>query len=127
MALISARSMTSQSKRRCGPILPFSGVGVVVRKLAPSVSATARPRVSIADAQREVTRQGSTQIVLPGGGVVFKNEGTYILKGDAGTFKAGATTQELKGQVRGEEIEFSAGNKQYRGRMVGNSLVLRDN
>jgi len=42
-----------------------------------------------------------------------------------GTLKTGTTTQELKGQVRGEEIELMAGNKQYRGRIVGNGLVLR--
>ena len=53
---------------------------------------SARPRVSIANAQREVNRQGSTQITLPGGGFIVKNEGTYVLKSDAGTFKTNEIT-----------------------------------
>ncbi|WP_020470168.1 BBP7 family outer membrane beta-barrel protein [Zavarzinella formosa] len=53
---------------------------------------TIRPRVSIAVADREVTREGLTQIILPGGGRLVKQEGTYLLKQDMGDFRANEVT-----------------------------------
>ena len=43
-----------------------------------------------------------------------------------GTLASGGAAVEIKGQVRGETIEFSAGNKRYRGRLKGQTLELRD-
>ena len=43
-----------------------------------------------------------------------------------GTLKTGDTSVALKGRVRGETIELVAGDKQYRGRLNGRSLELRD-
>jgi hypothetical protein len=42
----------------------------------------------------------------------------------SGTLKTGGKTFALKGRVRGEEIRFSAGGKQYRGRLNGKQLEL---
>lgn len=53
---------------------------------------SARPRVSIADSQREVNRLGTTQVKLPDGTRLSFNEGTYVLKSDAGTFKVNEIT-----------------------------------
>ena len=43
-----------------------------------------------------------------------------------GTLKTDSATLELKGRVRGQTIEFAAGDKQYRGRLKGGALELRD-
>lgn len=59
---------------------------------------------------------------VPQGEVTLKQEYQML----TGTLKTGGAEQELKGRVRGEDIELIAGNKQYRGRLIGNSLVLRD-
>jgi hypothetical protein len=59
---------------------------------------------------------------VPQGEVTLKQE----YQKHTGTLRTGSATQELKGRVRGEDIELTAGNKQYRGRLIGNSLVLRD-
>ena len=69
-----------------------------------------------------VPRKVAGTYTVPQGEVTLNQ--TYQML--TGTLKTGTTTQELKGQVRGEEIELMAGNKQYRGRIVGNGLVLRD-
>jgi hypothetical protein len=59
---------------------------------------------------------------VPQGEVTLKQEYQML----TGTLRTGSASQELKGRVRGEDIELTAGNKQYRGRLIGNSLVLRD-
>jgi hypothetical protein len=38
--------------------------------------------------------------------------------------RAGGKTFALKGKVNGEEISFSAGGKQYKGRLNGKQLEL---
>ncbi len=43
-----------------------------------------------------------------------------------GALKTDNATLELKGRVRGENIEFAAGDKKYRGRIKGGALELRD-
>jgi len=43
-----------------------------------------------------------------------------------GTLKSGGAGLEVKGRVRGEVIEFSAGEKRYTGRLRGKTLELRD-
>jgi SAM-dependent methyltransferase len=43
-----------------------------------------------------------------------------------GTLVTDAGTVSLKGRVRGEEIEFAAGDKKYRGRINAGRLELRD-
>ncbi len=43
-----------------------------------------------------------------------------------GTLKNGDSSVKLEGRVRGENIEFKAGDKQYRGRLKGRVLELRD-
>ena len=44
----------------------------------------------------------------------------------SGTLQSDGATHELKGRVRGENIEFAAGDKKYRGRLKGGALELRD-
>ena len=44
----------------------------------------------------------------------------------SGTLKTDSATQEIKGRVRGVNIEFAAGDKKYRGRLKGGALELRD-
>ena len=43
-----------------------------------------------------------------------------------GALKSGGTSVEVKGRVRGELIELSAGDKRYTGRLKGKSLELRE-
>ena len=43
----------------------------------------------------------------------------------SGTLRAGGTNYVLEGRVRGEDIVFRAGGKEYRGRMSGGKLELR--
>jgi len=43
-----------------------------------------------------------------------------------GTLKSGDTSEDIKGRVRGEAIEFSAGGRRYTGRLKGKALELRD-
>jgi hypothetical protein len=42
-----------------------------------------------------------------------------------GTLRTGGKTLALEGRVRGEEVSFRAGGRQYRGRMNGKTLELR--
>jgi SAM-dependent methyltransferase len=42
----------------------------------------------------------------------------------SGTLRADGRTVPLEGRVRGEEVSFTAGGKQYRGRLKGHSLEL---
>ena len=44
----------------------------------------------------------------------------------SGTLKSGNATVELNGRMRGEDIELSAGNKRYRGKLNGKKLDLRE-
>jgi precorrin-6B methylase 2 len=57
---------------------------------------------------------------LPQGEVTLKQQFQML----SGTLKTGGKTFALKGRVRGEEIRFSAGGKQYRGRLNGKQLEL---
>jgi len=43
----------------------------------------------------------------------------------AGTLRTGGKTLALKGKVRGDEVSFTAGGREYRGRMNGSQLELR--
>ena len=43
----------------------------------------------------------------------------------SGTLRTGGKTLALEGRVRGEEVSFRAGGRQYRGRMNGKTLELR--
>jgi len=69
-----------------------------------------------------VPRKVAGTYTVPQGEVTLKQEYQML----SGTLKTGTATQEIKGRVRGEDIELSAGGKQYRGRLIGNALVLRD-
>ena len=69
-----------------------------------------------------VPRQVAGTYNVPQGEVTLKQEFQML----TGTMKSGNTTINLRGRVRGEEIELSAGNKRYRGRLNGNTLELRD-
>jgi precorrin-6B methylase 2 len=55
---------------------------------------------------------------VPEGEVTLKQ--TYQML--SGTMRAGGKTFALKGKVNGEEISFSAGGKQYKGRLNGKQL-----
>ncbi|HEX2332519.1 MAG TPA: class I SAM-dependent methyltransferase [Burkholderiales bacterium] len=57
---------------------------------------------------------------LPEGEVTLKQ--TYQML--SGTMRTGGKTFALKGKVNGEEISFSAGGKQYKGRLNGKQLEL---
>jgi hypothetical protein len=43
----------------------------------------------------------------------------------SGTLRTGGKTLALTGRVRGDEVSFTAGGRQYRGRMNGSQLELR--
>ena len=62
------------------------------------------------------------------GGTYTVAEGEVTLKQTyqmlSGTMRVGAKTFALKGKVKGEEISFSAGGKQYKGRLNGSQLQL---
>jgi precorrin-6B methylase 2 len=57
---------------------------------------------------------------VPDGEVTLKQ--TYQML--SGTMRTGGKTFALKGKVNGEEISFSAGGKQYKGRLNGKLLEL---
>jgi hypothetical protein len=57
---------------------------------------------------------------VPEGEVTLKQ--TYQML--SGTMRASGKTFALKGKVNGEEISFSAGGKQYTGRLNGKQLEL---
>jgi SAM-dependent methyltransferase len=58
---------------------------------------------------------------LPQGDLVLKQEFQQL----SGTFTTGGRTFALEGKVRGEDVSFKAGGKEYRGRMNGKQLELR--
>jgi len=58
---------------------------------------------------------------LPQGELVLKQEFQML----SGSFNTEGKTFDLKGRVRGEEISFRAGGRDYRGRMNGKQLELR--
>ena len=58
---------------------------------------------------------------VPQGRLVLKQEFQVL----SGTLSTGGTTYALEGRVRGEEISFKAGGKDYRGRRNGKALELR--
>ncbi|MSQ49999.1 MAG: class I SAM-dependent methyltransferase [Betaproteobacteria bacterium] len=58
---------------------------------------------------------------LPQGELTLKQEYQTL----SGTLRSEGKTVVLKGKVRGEEITFSAGGREYRGKMNGKSLELR--
>ena len=57
---------------------------------------------------------------VPQGEVTLKQ--TYQML--SGTMRTAGKTFALKGKVNGEEISFSAGGKQYKGRLNGKQLEL---
>ena len=57
----------------------------------------------------------------PQGDVTLKQEFQML----SGTMNAGGKTFALEGRVRGEEITFHAGGKNYRGRLNGQQLELK--
>jgi precorrin-6B methylase 2 len=57
---------------------------------------------------------------VPQGEVTLKQQYQML----SGTMKTGGSTYAIKGKVNGEEITFSAGGKQYRGRLNGKQLEL---
>ena len=59
---------------------------------------------------------------VPLGEVTLKQEFQML----SGGLKQGTTTINLSGRVYGEQIVLSAGNKQYRGRLAGGRLELRE-
>ena len=58
---------------------------------------------------------------LPQGEVTFKQQYQML----SGTLSTDGRTFALEGKVRGEEVAFKAGGREYRGRMNGKSLELR--
>jgi SAM-dependent methyltransferase len=57
----------------------------------------------------------------PHGEVTLKQQFQML----SGTLRTGGKTLALMGRVRGDEVSFSAGGRQYRGRMNGSQLELR--
>ncbi len=57
---------------------------------------------------------------VPQGDLVLKQEFQML----TGTLTAAGKTSALEGRVRGEEVSFRAGGRQYRGKMNGKSLEL---
>jgi SAM-dependent methyltransferase len=57
----------------------------------------------------------------PHGEVTLKQQFQML----SGTLRTGGKTLALTGKVRGDEVSFSAGGRQYRGRMNGSQLELR--
>ena len=57
----------------------------------------------------------------PQGEVTFKQQFQML----SGTMRAGGRTVPLQGKVHGEDIAFSAGGKDYHGRLKGKSLELK--
>jgi precorrin-6B methylase 2 len=58
---------------------------------------------------------------VPQGEVTLKQQFQML----SGTLRTGGRTLALKGKVNGEEIAFSAGGKEYRGRLNGKQLELK--
>jgi precorrin-6B methylase 2 len=58
---------------------------------------------------------------LPQGELVLKQEFQRL----SGTLRTAGATHALEGRVRGEEVEFRAGGREYRGRVKGKTLDLR--
>ncbi len=58
---------------------------------------------------------------LPKGELVLKQEFQML----TGTLTTEGRTYALEGRVRGEDVSFKAGGKEYRGRMNGKALELR--
>ena len=58
---------------------------------------------------------------LPLGELVLKQEFQKL----SGTLRTGGATYALEGRVRGEEVGFRAGGREYRGRVKGKALDLR--
>jgi precorrin-6B methylase 2 len=58
---------------------------------------------------------------LPQGELELKQQFQML----TGTLRAEGKTVPVKGKVRGEEVSFSAGGKEYRGRFDGKKLVLK--
>ena len=58
---------------------------------------------------------------LPHGELVLKQQFQML----SGTLRTGGKTLALKGKVRGDEVSFTAGGREYRGRMNGSQLELR--
>ena len=58
---------------------------------------------------------------LPQGELVLKQAFQKL----SGTLRTGGATYALDGRVRGDELEFRAGGREYRGRMKGKTLELR--
>ncbi|MBM3353636.1 MAG: class I SAM-dependent methyltransferase [Betaproteobacteria bacterium] len=57
---------------------------------------------------------------LPQGEVTFKQHYQEL----AGSLASGGTTYALEGKVRGEEVSFTSGGREYRGRMNGRRFEL---
>jgi len=57
----------------------------------------------------------------PQGEIAFKQNFQML----SGTLRAEGKTFALEGRVRGEDVSFRAGGREYRGRMSGNRLELR--
>jgi hypothetical protein len=58
---------------------------------------------------------------LPAGELVLKQRFQML----SGTLATGGKTYALEGRVRGNDVSFSAGGKEYRGRMAGKRLELQ--
>jgi SAM-dependent methyltransferase len=58
---------------------------------------------------------------IPQGELVLKQEFQML----SGTLRAGGKTLAVQGKVRGEDISFKAGGREYRGRLNGGKLELR--
>ncbi len=58
---------------------------------------------------------------LPQGTVTFKQRYQEL----TGDFATGGRTYALEGKVRGEDVTFTAGGREYRGRMVGKRFELK--
>ena len=58
---------------------------------------------------------------LPQGDLVLKQQFQAL----SGTLERDGKTFVLEGKVRGEDVSFSAGGREYRGRMNGKNLELR--
>ena len=69
-----------------------------------------------------VPRQVAGTYSVAQGQVTLKQEFQML----TGTLKSGNATVELRGRMHGEEIELTAGNKRYRGKLNGKALELRE-
>jgi precorrin-6B methylase 2 len=67
-----------------------------------------------------VPAQVAGTYTVPDGEVTLKQSYQML----SGTMRTGGKTFALKGKVNGEEVSFSAGGKQYKGRLNGKQLEL---